>query len=160
MSRRQVSGDPQARLSKDVVSVRHLVTVRPAIPGDATAIATLLTELGYPSDARSVSDRLGALDGDVLVAEAGGVLAGVAAVAYAQVLHDPAPWMRITTLVVGEAYRNQGAGAALVRACESAAASAGCTRVEVTSNVRRDAAHRFYEQLGYTTESRHLMKRL
>jgi GNAT superfamily N-acetyltransferase len=62
--------------------------------------------------------------------------------------------------VVGEAYRNRGAGAALVRACESAAAAAGCTRVEVTSNVRRDAAHRFYEQLGYTTESRHLMKRL
>ena len=123
-------------------------------------MASLLTELGYPSEVPAVTARLAALDGDVLLAELDGVPAGVAAVARVDVLHDVTPWMRITTLVVGEAFRNQRVGAALVRARESAAAAAGCSRIEVTSNARRDAAHRFYEQLGYATESRHLMKRL
>ena len=136
------------------------ICVRAAVPGDAPAVAALLTELGYPSQAPGVAARLAALDGDVLVAEVDGEVAGVAAVARVNVLHDASTWMRITTLVVGEAFRSRGLGAALVRACEEAAAAAGCTRIEVTSNVRRDAAHRFYEQLGYTTESRHLLKRL
>jgi GNAT superfamily N-acetyltransferase len=134
--------------------------IRPAAAADAGAVAALLTELGYPSEATAIEGRLRALDGDVLLAEVDGAPVGVAAVARVHALHDPAPWMRITTLVVGEAYRNGGAGAALVQACESAARAAGCTRIEVTSNVRRGAAHRFYEQLGYTTESRHLMKRV
>jgi GNAT superfamily N-acetyltransferase len=137
-----------------------VTTVRPAVVADAPAVASLLTALGYPCDAASVGDRLTALDGDVLLAEVEGAPAGVAAVAQVNVLHAAAPWMRITTLVVGEEFRSGGVGAALVRACESAAAAAGCTRIEVTSNVRRHAAHRFYERLGYTTESRHLMKPL
>jgi predicted N-acetyltransferase YhbS len=119
-----------------------------------------LTELGYSSEAASIEARLGELEGDVLLAEVDQVPVGVAAVDRVQALHDPAPWMRITTLVVGETHRSGGVGAALVRACESAARAEGCTRIEVTSNVRRDAAHRFYEQLGYTTESRHMLKRL
>ena len=124
------------------------------------AVAALLTELGYPSEVPAVTARLAALEGDVLLAELSGVPAGVAAVARVDVLHDVTPWMRITTLVVGQEFRNQGVGAALVRTCESAAAAAGCSRIEVTSNARRDAAHRFYEQLGYATESRHMIKRL
>ena len=136
------------------------LTIRPAGAVDAGAVATLLTELGYPSEAAAIEGRLRDLDGDVLLAEVDGAPAGVAAVGRVHALHDPAPWMRITTLVVGEAFRNGGVGAALVQACESVARAAGCTRIEVTSNVRRDAAHRFYEQLGYATESRHLMKRL
>jgi N-acetylglutamate synthase-like GNAT family acetyltransferase len=159
MTRLHVSEDPQTRLSKDVVRVRR-VAIRPATPADAAAVAALLTELGYPSEAPAIGERLTELGNDVLLAEIDGVAAGVAAVARIQVLHDAAPWMRITTLVVSEQHRSHGVGAALVAACESAAVAAGCTRIEVTSNVRRDAAHRFYEQLGYTTESRHLMKRL
>lgn len=136
------------------------VTIRTAAAADAPAVAALLTELGYPSQAAAVAERLAALDGDVLLAEIEGAAAGVAAVARVHVLHDAAPWMRITTLVVSERFRSGGVGGALVRACESTARAAGCTRIEVTSNVRRDAAHRFYEQLGYATESRHLIKRL
>ena len=136
------------------------LTVRLAAASDAEAVAALLTELGYPSNAPSIAARLAELDGDVLLAELGGAPVGVAAVARIHVLHDAAPWMRITTLVVGGSHRSAGVGAALVDACESAARAAGCTRIEVTSNVRRDAAHRFYERLGYATESRHLMKRL
>ena len=56
-------------------------------------------------------------------------------------------------LVVSEAVRGRGVGRALVAAVETKCAGLGCVLVEVTSNIRRDKAHRFYEGLGYEQTS-------
>jgi GNAT superfamily N-acetyltransferase len=56
-------------------------------------------------------------------------------------------------MVVTEARRGQGIGKALVRAVEAKCAALDCVLVEVTSNVRREQAHRFYEGLGYERTS-------
>jgi GNAT superfamily N-acetyltransferase len=45
--------------------------------------------------------------------------------------------------------RSRGIGAAMVAEAERLAAARGAGVVELTSNLQRDAAHRFYRRLGY-----------
>jgi GNAT superfamily N-acetyltransferase len=46
-------------------------------------------------------------------------------------------------------HRGGGIGAALVGAAVARARELGCYRVQLTSNVARPDAHRFYERLGF-----------
>jgi GNAT superfamily N-acetyltransferase len=55
-------------------------------------------------------------------------------------------------LVVDEASRRAGVGAALMRAVEAWAKERGCSQVRLRSRVIRREAHRFYERLGYANE--------
>ncbi|KRA80445.1 GNAT family N-acetyltransferase [Altererythrobacter sp. Root672] len=96
----------------------------------------------------------------VLVAELGGAVVGCLTTSVMRVLHRPAPVGRISMMVVDETVRSRGIGAALVRAAEEALAQQGCYMVEVTSNVRRADAHRFYERLGYQRTSVRLAREL
>ena len=96
----------------------------------------------------------------VLVAELDGEVVGCLSTSVMRVLHRPAPVGRISMMVVDEALRGRGIGAALVRAAEEALAAQGCHMVEVTSHARRTEAHRFYERLGYETTSVRLAKTL
>lgn len=45
--------------------------------------------------------------------------------------------------------RSQGIGAKLMAECETRARAAGCTIIQLTTDRSREAAHRFYERLGY-----------
>lgn len=96
----------------------------------------------------------------VLVAERDGAVIGCLSMSLMRVLHRPAPVGRISMMVVDEASRSRGIGAQLVRAAEQALAGQGCYMVEVTSNVRRTEAHRFYEKLGYEKTSVRLARTL
>ena len=51
---------------------------------------------------------------------------------------------------VAEQRRGEGIGAALVDAAVAWAAQRGCYRIQLTSNVARREAHRFYEANGFT----------
>ena len=94
----------------------------------------------------------------MLVAEIAGTVAGCLSTSVMRVLHRPAPVGRISMMVVDESLRGRGIGAELVRAAEAALAAQGCQIVEVTSNMRRIDAHRFYERLGYDRTSVRLAK--
>ena len=96
----------------------------------------------------------------VLVAEHDGTVVGCLSTSVMRVLHRPAPVGRISMMVVDEAVRGRGIGAALARAAEQTLAAQGCYMVEVTSHVRRTEAHRFYERLGYARTSVRLAKEL
>lgn len=56
---------------------------------------------------------------------------------------------RIEDVVVDEAVRGRGIGAALVRAALEQAAQAGATKVDLTSRPEREAANRLYQRLGF-----------
>jgi GNAT superfamily N-acetyltransferase len=75
-------------------------------------------------------------------------------------VHRPAPVGRVSVMVVDEAYRGRGIGAQLLAEAEKRLTERGCEIVEVTSNVRRERAHHFYEQLGYERTSYRFMKKL
>jgi predicted N-acetyltransferase YhbS len=96
----------------------------------------------------------------VLVAELDGAVVGCLSTSAMRVLHRLAPVGRISMMVVDEVLRDRGIGAALVRAAEQALAAQGCRMVEVTSNLRRIDAHRFYERLGYAKTSLRLAREL
>jgi ribosomal protein S18 acetylase RimI-like enzyme len=77
-----------------------------------------------------------------------------------RVLHRPRPVGRISMFVVDERLRGRGIGAAMLAEAESRLAALGCGIVEVTSNMRRDRAHSFYERLGYERTSYRFAKTL
>jgi GNAT superfamily N-acetyltransferase len=133
--------------------------------GDATGLAALLDELGYPDDEARVLARLRALCDDpasfVLVAEED-ALAGLASATVMPLLHEDGSWCRLSALVVAATNRRAGVGKALVAAVEARAREAGCRYIEVTSGEHpaREAAHAFYESLGLEQVSRRYLKEL
>jgi GNAT superfamily N-acetyltransferase len=138
--------------------------IRPAEPGDAAEIARLLTALGHPTAADSITSRWdewsGGANAALVAARAGGGLAGVVTVHRMTVLHRPLPVGRITALIVDASERGSGIGRALVHAAERLLAEAGCGLLEITSNLRLTDAHAFYEHLGYERTSIRLVRTL
>jgi GNAT superfamily N-acetyltransferase len=138
------------------------VTIRDATAADAADVAALLGELGYPTTAGEAADRLRRTGGRVLLAESDGRVVGLAALAFTTQLHHAAPTARVTALVVSEPARGRGAGRRLMARAEELARAEGCAAIELTSGIRleREAAHRFYEALGYDRTSYHFHRRL
>jgi GNAT superfamily N-acetyltransferase len=129
------------------------ITLRLVRQEDAVRLADLLGQLGYPTDATVVRDRLnywmhdeasvllGAADDDLLI--------GVAALHVSPILEVTGRFGRVVALVVDERYRGQGVGRLLMAEIEKRAQAAGCIMMEVTSSSHRESAHRFYRGLGY-----------
>ncbi len=132
----------------------NTIAIRPARNSDASALAGLAAQLGYPSTPGQVRRRLDTLtekaaENEVFVAEAGGQVVGWVHVHIYRLLVDD-PEAEIGGLVVDEQARGRGVGAALMQAAESWAKEKGCASVYLRSNVIRTQAHEFYKRLGYT----------
>jgi ribosomal protein S18 acetylase RimI-like enzyme len=132
-------------------------TVRDARPDDAPAIARLLTELGHPTTAQSIStrwDRWSRSDSAAYVAEDDrGRILGLVTTHRMEVLHRPRPVGRITALIVDPSARGLGIGKTLVRHVEASFTAGGCGLLEVTSHAKLTEAHAFYEHVGYERTS-------
>jgi GNAT superfamily N-acetyltransferase len=63
------------------------------------------------------------------------------------------PYALVENVVVDEAQRGRGYGAALMRYAIEDARRAGCYKIALTSRLHRTEAHSFYERLGFTAES-------
>ena len=125
-------------------------------------MAELIRSLGYDVSEKDVAARLRLLTkaGEPpLVAELDG-LVGCLTWHVMDVLHRAAPVGRITMFVVAEEVRGQGIGTALADAAEARLRDAGCGLIEVTSNMKRFDAHRFYRKLGYEQTSFRFAKQL
>ena len=138
------------------------LAIRDVRPKDIDALVALIVALGYAVNAADLRKRLAVLretGQHVLVADQGGAI-GVLTTSMMHVLHRPRPVGRISMMVVAEAARGHGIGAALVAEAEARLKAAGCGLVEVTSNAKRLRAHAFYERLGYERTSIRLAKQL
>ena len=128
-------------------------TIRQATPQDAPALGRLLTQLGYPTEALEVPDRLEKLyarPGTVaLVAVTGGEAVGCVTVHLFSALHTNEPVAWLTAVVVDENVRGHGIGSALIKRAEEWAKERGATRVSLTSALRRKEAHEFYKARDY-----------
>jgi len=96
-------------------------------------------------------ERLQALVADpavsLLVARDDGQIAGTTTV----IVYTTPFWIkaRLDEVVVDEASRGKGVGAALVKASLDLAREKGVEVVELQSGVSRDAAHRLYARMGF-----------
>jgi ribosomal protein S18 acetylase RimI-like enzyme len=146
--------------------VPALVTViRRAAVDDAQAIASLSTQLGYPTSADAVRMRLTAAlaraDNEILVAVTDKAVVGWLHIYGVHTL-ESASHAEIAGLVVDEKHRGRRIGEALMAEAEKWAVRTGYRDVYVRSNVIRERAHRFYARLGYREVKRQsvLMKDL
>jgi GNAT superfamily N-acetyltransferase len=138
------------------------IALRDAIIEDATVIAALLGELGYPSQPDGVRTRLARLlarEGSrVFVAERGGRVVGVLGLDRMPVLTSLSDVAMIIALVVTEHERRSGVGRLLIARAEDEARAWQCGRIMVTSAERRADAHAFYQRLGYEYTGRRFAK--
>jgi GNAT superfamily N-acetyltransferase len=139
-------------------------TIRKARLEDALPVASLLSELGYPTDEQQARGRLERLAEEphttILVAELEGEVVGLAGVRAERLLeHDDAS-ARLIALVVAQRQRRRGVGRSLVEAAEEEARALGCFRIVLTSADRRSDTHAFYVAAGYEQTGRRFAKRL
>ena len=136
--------------------------IRPACDGDADRLAFLTTQLGYPAHPSDLLERLhrlsGGFDHQVLVALVEGEVMAWAQVGRTLTL-ESGEQAELLGLVVDEAWRGRGVGAALVAAAEAWARSRGLGRLRVRTNVTREATHQFYRRLGFEEAKRQVVFR-
>lgn len=140
------------------------MSIRTATHDDIGRIGALFAQLGYPNPPAQLTKRLAQAQTDdsmrVLVAESDGTVIGVAVVHVMAPLHVPDSWALLSALVVDDTYRSGGTGAALLQAAETFAKAQGCAQLELSSNVARTRAHRFYERHGYREKRMRFVKSL
>ncbi|HET6941260.1 MAG TPA: GNAT family N-acetyltransferase [Sphingomicrobium sp.] len=139
------------------------ITIREADASDVARLVELIIALGHPIEEADVSRNLETLARNgvlPLVATDGDQVIGMCGISAMVTVHRPAPVGRVSVMIVDEAYRGRGIGALLMAEAERRLAERGCKIIEVTSHMRRDRAHHFYERLGYERTSYRFMNRL
>jgi N-acetylglutamate synthase-like GNAT family acetyltransferase len=129
------------------------LVIRRARSSDAARIAELSGELGYPANAKDISQRMRKLKAGapnaLFVAESqdGGIIGW----AHVSVTHlvESGTRAELNSLIIADGQRSLGAGARLLAAAEACARMHGCPSMSVRSNVVRERAHAFYEREGY-----------
>jgi len=138
-------------IPKEPSDARQL-KIRRARAQDARRLAELSAQLGYPASEQEIVERMTqirpAARHAIFVAESGTGVWGWLHVSVTPLLEEPLR-AEVNGLVVDEKQRSLGAGARLLEAAESWAASKGCKGMSVRSNVIRERAHAFYERHGY-----------
>lgn len=132
---------------------KQKVLIRRARVTDAPRLAELTGQLGYPSTAAEITQRMRKQKAASLNAlfvvesrEDGVVGWGHVSVTY---LLEVGTRAELNGLIVAEGQRSLGAGAKLLEAAEDWARKHGCPSMSVRSNVIRERAHKFYERQGY-----------
>lgn len=128
------------------------ITVREMLTIDSLAVAAIMPDLGYEATAVQVEERLLLLrnrpDNAIFIAEFQNEIIGWSHV-YGVRLLESCGYAEIGGLVVRPNFQRMGAGTKLIRSSEQWAASHDYTRVRLRSGTHREAAHLFYEALGY-----------
>ncbi len=129
------------------------IAIRLAERADSDALAVLCGELGYPTDAETMTRRLDMLlaRGDLALLVAcspDDEVIGVVHVVQSPGLTGPFK-VRVPSLVVSAAWRGRGVGRALMAAAADWGRGLGAELVELSSQTHREAAHQFYRRLGF-----------
>jgi ribosomal protein S18 acetylase RimI-like enzyme len=86
----------------------------------------------------------------LLVAEDGGLVVGTLIMAILPgFAHGVSPFTVVEYVVVDEKCRSKGIGKKMMEAVKSYAKTAGCYKIILTSDKRRERAHKFYKSIGF-----------
>lgn len=131
---------------------------------DADIIARFVTQLGYPTMAAEMGDRLRTMlardDYALLLAEDSGRVVGMVGAYLTLALELSGFCGRLTGMFVEEAWRERGIGRSLMNAVEAWLESRGASLVLITSGSHRHQAHVFYRCLGYQETGLRFAKQL
>jgi ribosomal protein S18 acetylase RimI-like enzyme len=129
---------------------------------DSEAVARLVSDLGHPTSARQMRQRLAAIvrdqDYETLVARDNGVVVGFVGTRVGHLYEDDEQYGQIMVLAVAVQRQRRGIGRMLMRAAESSLVDRGARVLVVTSGNQRADAHAFYESCGYTFTGRRYKK--
>lgn len=132
--------------------------IREATEADLPALLALYGELGMDDGrvlpleaAQRIFARMRSYpDYRVYVAErAGRVVGTLALLIMDNLAHLGEPSGILEDMVVSDSERGRGVGGQLVRFAMERCREKGCYKLALTSNQHREAAHRFYESLGF-----------
>jgi GNAT superfamily N-acetyltransferase len=137
-----------------------MTVIRHATEKDIPRILELYRQLSFQpeqyraapvDDCRKVLRRMSEHPGyELLVAEDSGRVVGTTVLAILPgFAHGTAPFAVVEYVVVDEKYRSRGIGRQLMEYVMSLAKEAGCYKIILTSDLRRERAHKFYESLGF-----------
>lgn len=135
------------------------IVVRRAGPDDAGAVVELIRILAAEGGEESILSEgyvrryLTGPGASVLLAEMEGQIAGLLSFSIRPNLFHAADACLIEEFVVAPNARNQGAGAALMRAVLKSARDCGCAEISVSTMPDNLGAIRFYQRHGLTDES-------
>ncbi|MGE3107130.1 MAG: GNAT family N-acetyltransferase [Phycisphaerales bacterium] len=132
--------------------------IREASTHDATVIAGLSVQLGYPASVPETSDRIEACirrEGEALIVyERAGVVVAWLEVQRRHAM-ESGEWAEIVGMVVDERRRGEGIGTAMVEWAKDWTRQQGLTRLRVRTNQRRTDAAAFYERRGFVLTKTH-----
>lgn len=96
----------------------------------------------------------------IFVAEDERKLAGFVSFSVRDVIRYPKPIAELDELFIKEENRKHGLGKMLMEIVERKAKELNCYRMFIESSFKHEAAHKFYESLGYTNYGYHFIKNL
>ncbi len=157
MSRRRIQL-PRSRSRKRVIEIRE------AKLSDAGAVAQLMCELGYPTTAVEMEQRLTSILANssykTLIAIVDGRACGMIGTIVQSSYEHNDPGGRILALAISQTMRRRGIGRALIATAEKDFAQKGIRRVALNTRLVREDAHKFYESLGYERNGWRFVKNL
>jgi GNAT superfamily N-acetyltransferase len=127
--------------------------IRRARPSDASQLAELTKQLGYPTTPAGVTKMLRKMktgwQNALFVAESAET--GVIGWTHVSIAHllETGTRAEINGLIVDHGQRNLGTGVLLLDAAEAWARQHGALEMSVRSKVERERAHKFYLRQGY-----------
>ncbi|EGM69577.1 GNAT family N-acetyltransferase [Shewanella sp. HN-41] len=122
---------------------------------DIKAIANLLLQLGYSATPEQLQKYLGKSDrtDEIYIAEEKGTIIGLISLIFFDYFPSQQKICRITALVVTESNRGSGIGTQLIRFAKARAHEYGCSKLEVTTSMRREKTQAYYEAIGFEKTS-------
>lgn len=136
------------------------LTIRRAVRGDIPAIAALLADdfIGNAREGAPLADYEAGFDAVerdpnqlLAVAENAGEVVGTMQISFVPGLSRGGHWRgHVEAVRVASERRGQKIGEAMMAWAEARCRERGCIVCELTSDKRRDAAHRFYDRIGFT----------
>ncbi len=138
--------------------MKHTLTIRPALESDLPGVLRLYAQpeiddgdvLALP-DATRIWERMAAYPNYKLhVALQGTQVVGTFALLIMNNLgHLGAPSAIVEDVAVDPAMQGQGIGQAMMRHALALARASACYKLALSSNVKREKAHAFYDSLGF-----------
>jgi GNAT superfamily N-acetyltransferase len=132
-----------------------MITIEKLTEADLPQLAVLYRELtSEPSDLAVMTATFHLMetnpDYTVLVAKSdGAVIGSLMGITCRELLGECQTFMVIENVVVSPGHRRMGIGRLLMAEIERLACELNCSLIQFCSGMQRQAAHRFYESMGY-----------